>query len=369
MAIVRLKGLNRVTVTLASGERVTYHYAWKGGPRLPGKPGSPEFVAAYNAAVAERKTRPGDDLAALVARYRASPEFAKNSDDTRRHWGRFLDRIQTDPIGQLPREALDDRRVRADLLDWRDQWADRPRQADYAVQVLGRVLSWSVDRGLLERNAMAGVDQLYQSNRADQIWTAEELARYQSAAPSPEVAFIVPLACLTGMRVDDLYQLAWSHVGPVAIVRPTGKSRGRKVQRIPLIREARELLARIQQTQAERLAQLTAQAERKRKAPPPTPLTVLTNTRGRAWSKEGLKHMVAETKAAAGIDKHLHDTRGTFATRLRKAGLKASEIADVLGWEEERVERLLKVYVDQDDVIQGIIRRIERNESGADSPK
>jgi hypothetical protein len=50
---------------------------------------------------------------------------------------------------------------------------------------------------------------------------------------------------------------------------------------------------------------------------------------------------VVDAKTTAGIDKHLHDARGTFGTRLRKAGLTAPEIADVLAWEEERVERLL----------------------------
>ena len=35
---VRLKGINRVKKRLASGEEVTYHYAWKGGPPLKGEP-------------------------------------------------------------------------------------------------------------------------------------------------------------------------------------------------------------------------------------------------------------------------------------------------------------------------------------------
>ena len=39
--------------------------------------------------------------------------------------------------------------------------------------------------------------------------------------------------------------------------------------------------------------------------------------------------------------------------------LKASEIADRVGWEEERVERLLATYVDQDEIIMGIARRLQ----------
>jgi hypothetical protein len=48
---VRLKGLNRAKVKLANGERITYYYARRGGPRLVGEPGSPEFIASYYAAI------------------------------------------------------------------------------------------------------------------------------------------------------------------------------------------------------------------------------------------------------------------------------------------------------------------------------
>lgn len=60
------------------------------------------------------------------------------------------------------------------------------------------------------------------------------------------------------------------------------------------------------------------------------------------------------------MDKHLHDARGTFATRLRKAGLSASEIADVMGWEEARVQKLLETYVDRDSVVRSIAERLNR---------
>jgi hypothetical protein len=47
---VLLKGIHAVT---AKGVR--YHYAWRGGPRLVGEPGSPEFIASYTAAHQNRR--------------------------------------------------------------------------------------------------------------------------------------------------------------------------------------------------------------------------------------------------------------------------------------------------------------------------
>lgn len=370
MAFVRLKGLNRITKRLADGRSVTYWYAWKGGPRLPGSPGTTEFVVAYNRAVEDRKTPTGDDLAALAARYRGSPEFRALAPSTQSEWNRWLDRIaQKDDsplsIGDLPQAFLDDRRVRADLIDWRNQWADRPRAADYAVQVLSRVLGWAHGRGELAINAAAGIPQLYRNDRADQVWTPEEIAAYVRAAKSPEVGFIVQLACLTGLRREDLARLAWSHVGDFAITLPTGKSRGRSTAVIPLLDDTRTLLDKIREQQASRMEAIRAVASRKNRPEPPTPTTVLTNTRGRPWTTDGLEHQVIDAKQAASpaIGKHLHDARGTFATRLRKAGLTAAEIADVLGWEEDRVERLLAIYVDQNAIVRSIAERIRRNES------
>ena len=43
---VELKGVAKVT---SKGR--TYYYAWRGGPRLRGEPGTPEFVASYNEAI------------------------------------------------------------------------------------------------------------------------------------------------------------------------------------------------------------------------------------------------------------------------------------------------------------------------------
>jgi len=42
-----MKGLAFTTKTLASGEKVRYWYAWRGGPRLVGEPGSTEFVQSF----------------------------------------------------------------------------------------------------------------------------------------------------------------------------------------------------------------------------------------------------------------------------------------------------------------------------------
>ncbi len=98
--------------------------------------------------------------------------------------------------------------------------------------------------------------------------------------------------------------------------------------------------------------------------------TVLVNSHGRPWTPGGLTGQFNRVRDAAGIvhvdeetgkvrSKHLHDLRGTFATRLMtETDLTDEEIADVLAWEPARVARIRKVYVDQRHVVMALGARI-----------
>jgi hypothetical protein len=70
MVKVDLKGIAKVT---AKGR--VYRYAWRGGPRLRGEPGSPDFMASYNEAIRERHIPEPGKFRALVTLYRASPDY------------------------------------------------------------------------------------------------------------------------------------------------------------------------------------------------------------------------------------------------------------------------------------------------------
>jgi integrase len=63
---------------------------------------------------------------------------------------------------------------------------------------------------------------------------------------------------------------------------------------------------------------------------------------------------------AAGVDKHFHDLRGTAATRFYLAGFTDREIAETLGWSEERVRRILDRYVRRDAMLRDRIDRMNR---------
>lgn len=318
-----------------------YFYAWRGGPRLKGAPGSPEFIASYAAALESRKPADDNRMRALVALYRASPAYTGLADTTRKIWARWLDRI-VEHFGDL-RVAQFDRadKIRPLIRRWRDKWADKPRSADYAIQVLSRVLSHAVDLDKISANPCEGIKSLYSNDRAAIIWTDEDLEALKAVA-SPEVWHAVNLAAHTGLRAGDLKRLAWSHIGPDAIAIPTSKSRGGITAFVPLYDGLRSALAAI----------------------PKRSTVVLTNEKGHPWSDgvNGTSFRNAREKALPGRDLHFHDLRGTAATRFHQAGLTSREIAEVMGWEEAQVEKIIRRYVSRAAVTQSMIRRLNQAE-------
>jgi integrase len=334
MVKVDLKGIAKVT---AKGR--TYWYAWRGGPRLRSEPGSPEFLASYDEAIENRRLPEPGRFRALVTLYRASADFQKLADSTKRNWSPWLDRIG-EYFGGLSITQFDrPERIRPVIRRWRNGFADEPRAADYGMQVLSRVLSYAVDPlGKIGGNPCEGVKQLYSGNRSEIIWTDVDIARIKATC-SAEIAHAVDLGAHTGLRLGDLLRLSWSHVGQDAIVIATGKSKHHREAIIPLYDALKIVLSAI----------------------PKRSTTILTNSKARPWTRDGFGSSFNKAKIAAGMtdaDLHFHDLRGTAATRFYVAGLPERVIAEIMGWEEEHIARIIRRYVDRRAATRQIIRQL-----------
>ena len=154
-----LKGIHRV---VAKGH--VYHYAWRGpplGPRLRGEPGSAEFHQSFVEAHQNLRAPDNDRFRSLVIAYKTT-EFEKLAPSTKKNWGPWLDRIAKDfgdlRIAQFERKA----KIRPIIIQWRNQFADTPRTADFGLQVLSRVLAHAVETlGKLSGNPCEGMKMLY----------------------------------------------------------------------------------------------------------------------------------------------------------------------------------------------------------------
>src|SRR6516165_1281910 len=113
---VRLKGINYRRKVLADGTIKTYFWAWKGGPPLRGEPGTPEFMADYNAAVVKKVAPPTGKLLALLFQFQESADFKFGiSSRTQRDYVKHIGQIER-VFGDFPIKALDDPRSKAVFL-------------------------------------------------------------------------------------------------------------------------------------------------------------------------------------------------------------------------------------------------------------
>lgn len=334
-----------------------YVYAWRGGPQIHTCEGvKPKTTAKLTDLAAEKrreaKLPSGDDprLAAQIVLFKASPEFLRTAASTQANYRTWLERIE-DEFGDTTLRMWTSREMRGDVLDWRDRWAHQPRSADEAVSTFGRLLNWIVDRGRLPLNILAGIESLYEVDRSDLIWEPAHFDLFMPAA-SVEVQEGVELASLTGLRRGDLVELPWTAVGEHAIIWKTSKSRRRATITVPLLPEAKALMARIR---ARHAGAMDLQRPNRRK---PLPETVLSNSRWKPWTAGGFGSRFNDAKQECGLDRNLHDLRGTFATRCMLAGLTDAEIAKILGWTATEVAEIREKYVNDARVVIAIGARI-----------
>lgn len=345
---VKLKGINRISKKLANGQRVTYYYAWKGGPRLPGQPGDPEFIAAYNKAVSQKAEVPAGTIQALLNQYQDTPKWSILSDRTRRDYIGHIKKIEK-KFGDFPIAALPDRRARAEFLSWRDKMAQSSRrQADYVFATFASILAWAYDRGLTDANPCKNPGKLYQSQRAECTWTTtDEEALLKSAPHRIKMAYM--LAVWTGQRQGDLLRLPWTAYNGTHIRLRQSKG-GRRVV-IPVGAPLKALLDA---------------AAKKKEA-----VTILTTSKGTSWTSHGFSASWRKAVAKAEITGlTFHDLRGTAVTRLAIAGCTEIEIATITGHSLKDVGAILDAhYLSRDSALaESGIRKLERHEMGTKTP-
>ena len=361
-----LPGVHRIRKARADGGVTEYWYAWRGGPKILQASAKSDALLAREVArlmpaaveVYQAERRPAGDhkfMYGLITRYLAAmAEDQGLADRTKKDRRKFLDRARAE-LGELELRALESRRARAVLIEWRDNYKATPKTADELLGAVSTVLQWAADRGEIRANPVKDFPRLYKVNRAEAIWEPQHLAAlYPHCAE--ELNHAVRLAALTGLRLGDLIKVPWGAMGDHAIVWQTGKSRGRRTVGIPLTPPLKALLQEIPRRDA---------------------VTILTSARKRPWTEPGLESALRRAKldaaeaarkrtgdpeAKSGIE-HLrfHDLRGTAATNFIRAGLDLSDVATILGWKKAKVEEIAARYVTAQEIGLAMVERLRRN--------
>jgi integrase len=316
----------------------SYWYAWKGGPRLRGGPGSPEFIASYNESVSRKLTPQTGVLSAVLERFKLSEAFGELASRTKADYLQKIRLIEKE-FGTFPLAALTDNRSREVFRAWRYELAKASRrQADYAFAVLSLILAWALDNGLVDANPCTRMGRLYGSNRADKIWTEADESNFNARAPE-HMHLPLLIAIWTGQRQGDLLALRWWAYDGTYLRLTQSKSVSKKRRKRPV-----------------RLAILVGaplkaalDAAKVGKSPEDH---ILLNSEGKPWTADGFRSSWRKACAAAGVTGlTFHDLRGTAVTRLAIAGCTEPEIASITGHTLVDVRSILDAYLHRDQAL------------------
>jgi hypothetical protein len=167
--------------------RVRHYFRKRGTPNipLPGLPGSPEFMRAYEAAmggaelvvIGASRAKAGT-VAATVGMYLASGEFADLADETKRTRRNILERL---------REAHGDKRIaaieRKHVQVLIDAKAATPSAARNLLAVLRLLMKFAMSGGIRRDDPTIGVHHARIKTAGYKTWTEADIDTYQAHHP------------------------------------------------------------------------------------------------------------------------------------------------------------------------------------------
>ena len=193
--------------------------------RLRQEYGTPEFWAAYQAAVnseapapATATAPPSDSLAWLIDRYRQAPAWTALSLATRRQRENILRQV-IKAAG-----AHDYKRItEAMIAAGRDRRGETPFQARHFLDTMRGLFDWAKGAGFVKFNPAAGVKYPYlKSGEGFPVWTEEDVAAYEAHWPlGTRQRVWIAVLLYTGLRRGDAVRLGRQHVrNGIASIRP-----------------------------------------------------------------------------------------------------------------------------------------------------
>src|SRR5262249_7740009 len=149
---------------------------------LPGTPGSPQFMMAYQTALAAerppigRKHKDGT-VGDLVTSFKRSAYFENLKPGSQRGYRRILDQFAEKDGHRLVRDMP--RRVAVSIIE--EIGATRPGAANLTLKVMRRLFAYAVKKELRPDNPFAGIETYKLGTH--HTWTDAEIAAYEAVWP------------------------------------------------------------------------------------------------------------------------------------------------------------------------------------------
>ena len=223
--------------------------------RLRGLPGSPEFMAAYRAALVDLEatgTQAEKSLDWLCDRYFKSSYFMTLEEYTRRRKRTVLNEVcnievgegkAAKRIGSFPYAGMQKVNVRK----LRDLKAARPEAANYRLKQIAALFSWAVKNDIAKLNPASGVEKIAHATDGYYTWTERDVETFEAKWPLGSrqcLAFAVML--YLGVRRSDAVLLGPKHESAdgslITFQVQKGRNKAVKILTLPILPPLREAL-------------------------------------------------------------------------------------------------------------------------------
>jgi integrase len=285
--------------------------------------GTPEFDAAYKAALAGESVRPGKPgggtLRWLFDLYRQSQEWRDLSQATRRQRENIFRPIM-EGAGKEPFAAIDKQTIR----DGIKRRFSTPAQARHFLDCMRGLFKWAVESEIAKSDPTAGLKVKKPKTEGFPVWNDDEIAQFEKRWPlgtRERVMFDVFL--YTGLRRGDAAKLGKQHIRN-GVIEITTEKTGTRVT-IPVLPVLAATLA----------------------AGPVGDLAIIATKTGAPMVKESLGNMFADACRAAGIRKSAHGLRKAAATVAANNGATVAQLEAIFGWEGGRMASLYTKSADR----------------------
>ena len=338
MGTIKLEHVNGIK---GRDGRVRYYFRRRGSKnvRLPGQPGSAEFMDAYAAALAgnERidigasRAKPGT-VAATVGKYLRSTAFSNLAPETQRIRRLTLERFREEhgdkSVATLKREHVQNM-VTAK--------AAKPSAARNFLNTLRALMVFAIDDGIRTDDPTLGVKRAKIRTTGYRAWSEDDIAAFEATHPlGSRARLALALLLYTGQRRGDVIRMGRQHIdGDMINVR---QQKTGTVLAIPLQPSLRDVID----------------------ATPSDHLTFLTTSAGKPFTAGGFTNWFRDMCNEAGLPKgtSAHGLRKAACRRLAEAGCSAKEIAAISGHVSLReIERYTK-SADQKRMARSAINRL-----------
>lgn len=326
--------------------KIRHYFRRPGAKRvtLPGQPGSPEFLAAYQAAIGAEvvpqaraigvdRVKPGS-MAALIVSYYTSPQFKNLKAITQRTYRNILERFRLEH-GHKSLAGLRKDHVEALLADMTQSSGINLRK------VLKLITAHAVDIGMRADDPLAVMKKAVRATTGFRAWEEAHISAYEDRwAVGSRERLALDLLLYVGCRRADLVGLGRQMVRDGVLTYTPSKDRTKTPLHIPVHPNLKASLD----------------------AAPKDQMTFLQTQYGAPFSPAGFTNWFVESAKAAGLTGLTpHGLRKACCRRLAEAGCSANEIMAITGHKNVSEVTTYTKAADQKKLAQNAMKRVSEN--------